>query len=239
MALFLFQERNMINIRRQIASISPEFKDAIMDISRHRITNMKDSLPQYNTRERRENFMEQNKGLLVNAGKMITSPTFLDEVESKLRSLEFVSFHAETVSTVHKTASRRDMTPMLVAKTKPVSIRTGRSLWDMGAYTVYIPIKSLKNSSYAEFHFVPEYKPMTNSRHPHHTAWDITGIIAAVPTEKDPHVCWGGFNGIIGSLVSDFDIVEIFRIITVYLGRYNAGSPLAKMENIEWKRIKN
>ena len=54
-----------------------------------------------------------------------------------------------------------------------------------------------------------------------------------------PYTCWGGFNGIVSAVLYDFDLVEIFRNIWIYLNRYNPGSPLRRISEIRWKEACN
>jgi hypothetical protein len=46
------------------------------------------------------------------------------------------------------------------------------------------------------------------------------------PLDKEPRTCWGGFGNPVRLLLDIPDIPELFRLLYLYLSRYNPSSPL-------------
>lgn len=102
----------------------------------------------------------------------------------------------------------------------------GASRWNMGPYTLYLPVEDFTNGATNRFHFVPEREPLTIYRHPHHKAYYNDIRTPSRPLEMAPSTCWGSFGTIVTGCVTDGDIVETFRTLHAYLSRYNVRSPL-------------
>jgi hypothetical protein len=100
-----------------------------------------------------------------------------------------------------------------------------------------VPISVLVNPRNVGFYqFIPLWANDDKFyyRHPHHHTG--AGSFRRHEPLKD-HLwwqavtCWGGFNGIIASIVDQCDIAEMFRTVSIYLERYDPHSVLtARLE---------
>ncbi len=144
---------------------------------------------------------------------------------TRLRSLEFTRY--EVIEFNHA--------QWLAAHTKDITMThwngdrqpgEGASRWNMGPYTIYLPVEDFTNGATNRFHFVPDLEPLTIYRHPHHKAYYNDIRTPTRPLEMAPSTCWGSFGTIVTGCVTDGDIVETFRTLHAYLSRYNVRSPL-------------
>lgn len=222
------------------ASISPEFVDVSKQIARAKIEKFKTAITAIGNPKSREYFAKTHRGLLLNAGNMIAKPEVWDDIITRLRCLPYTSFDVVT-EPVARSGYQPEMATLLRGVTKPVILHCSGKYghidagdYDMGQYEVYFPVEELKNDGYNHFHFVPQNSPMTPNRHVHHVANART--FSTTPLTMNPSTCWGGFPTIIQNLIIDFDIVELFRNISVYLNRYDEHSPLCSLFNIAWRK---
>jgi hypothetical protein len=98
--------------------------------------------------------------------------------------------------------------------------------WDIGVYDVYVPFDAFARSGINHIHMVPRRAPDTRTRHPHHTANHREG--ETHPVDMTTSTCWSGFGTPVTSTVRDCDITETFRWLRIFIGRYNASSPLCR-----------
>ncbi len=217
----------MIKIANQRATVSPEFILVSKDTARGKIARFKEYLTTVNP-HMKEHVLNDSKGLLMNAGKMVRSPEVWDNIVTRLRCLEYTEFNVVEAS--YRTYNHDNFTGLLLhGRTKNVVINQ----WLLGPYDVYIPVADILANRFDSFHFIPVKAPNTWDRHVHHTASDTSPS----PLRMRPYTCWGGFNGIISAVLYDFDLVEIFRNIWIYLNRYDASSPLRHIGEISWKEL--
>jgi hypothetical protein len=232
----------MIKVQNKRATIFPEFVEASKDIARAKVLAFKEQITSMGNASMREHLAKRNVGLLLNAGKMISDPKSWDDILTRLRCLEYTQFDVVTAEAYKFTGTGNTcVQTFLHGTTKPVTIRHagGHSLaagsYDMGPYDIYLQVSELKHDGYRNFHFVPQYSPMTWNRHVHHTATERD--FSTTPLTMSPSTCWGGFPTIVQTEIVDFDIVELFRTIWTYLNRYNPGSPLCRLSSIQWKKV--
>jgi hypothetical protein len=104
--------------------------------------------------------------------------------------------------------------------------------WDVGPYWIYISRDDLFHSKMSEIHFIPQRKVRANSRHFHHFAYRGRLVGAEeIPEGIDPltlkvNTCWSEFSEPLSSALFDGDLVEILRMLRIFVGRYYTGSPL-------------
>jgi hypothetical protein len=150
----------------------------------------------------------------------------LDMLKSRLRSLDYERFW------VHE--SRKG--PVLVGTTRHIRMETigrgnkGRARYDAGQYHVGISLYNLVKGK-TEYQVIPVEFEDAYNRHPHHRAYG--------PEEgsDDPflykvHTCWGSFGTPITRYTRDGNLMEIFKLMRIFAGRYYTGSPLVRIGSI-------
>lgn len=181
---------------------------------------------------RQVQFLSQRRGdvgRLNDVIKGISKPgRGLDLEMSRMRGLDFESV------TVQDIAGKRWM----VAQTRGLIItlrdydymekvrgsKRSHTQYDHGDYKIYVDIATIGTTKIGELHFVPDLNPHATSRHYHHTA----SVGGEHPVQMWPHSCWGGFSGPLASALSLADLPELFRMLRIFVGRYNPGSPLSR-----------
>jgi hypothetical protein len=115
----------------------------------------------------------------------------------------------------------------LVGVTKPIVIEgdgCDRKYY-LGSYAVYLSLDAIANCCPDDFQFIPLKQPYSHARHPHHKV-DYEMDSTVHPLDKEPRTCWGGFGNPVRLLLDIPDIPELFRLLYLYLSRYNPSSPL-------------
>lgn len=97
--------------------------------------------------------------------------------------------------------------------------------YDHGDYKIYVKDNILATPKIAALHFVPDLEPFATSRHYHHTAYYSTKE-PKHPVQMQPSSCWGGFSGPLSTALNMSDFPELFRMLRIFVGRYNPSSPL-------------
>jgi len=143
----------------------------------------------------------------------------LEQVRSNLMGLPFVEFGRI------QTAAGRDL---LYGKTKDILCAEiagmnhgvdGRK-WEMGPYTVYLPIDIWPQLHYSGMHLVPDRLPEGDTaRHWHHYGDSL---------EYDGGWCAAQFSSMFVSCMQVLDFPGVFRVVNRFLSTYYAGSPLAR-----------
>lgn len=150
----------------------------------------------------------------------------MDTELTKLRSLPYEEFGViERTTAIGNVSVVRSY---LVGQTHEIRIGAGSSKWDLGKYLVAVPVNAFDTNSLDGFHFVPLNAMTTTERFPHHYA---TGTDKH-PLDMNPRTCWGSFPSVISTLVHDGDIAELFRLLQVYLTRYDPGSVLVDIRRV-------
>ena len=215
----------MIKVKPRTA-VPQEVIDAIKDTTRARLTNLKAELDGYPRDYQRKAFLRNNGLAIARMQRLLKDPTALDMEITRLRGLRFVRYWLEPA---HRD---EDDDGYFAAETPDVVIEYhGR--WNLGQYLVYLPIAAFLKGQVGAFgnavgfHFIPKRNPLTGERHMHH-AGHPTALSSSRrdPLLMNPSTCWGGFGPVIVGNVKDCDVVETFRTIYTYLGRYDASSPL-------------
>ena len=104
--------------------------------------------------------------------------------------------------------------------------------WDIGSYTIYVPVRTLLSVKPDLIHMVPDRSPLTVSRHPHHRA----SYDGDHPLDRFPVTCWSQFATPVSIAVSEVNLVELFRFLRTFVGRYNNRSPLTNIDhNFMWR----
>jgi hypothetical protein len=147
---------------------------------------------------------------------------------TKLRGLPYTSFKA----------IQHEGMQYLVGETKPVVIDVGHNTrripersYHLGAYRVYVPQSSVLFGNLDAIHMLPLKAPGTERRFMHHRAYQDE---ADHPLSYRTSTCWGDIGSTVKSYAADADIPELFRVLWLYLTRYNISSPLININGLGW-----
>jgi hypothetical protein len=102
--------------------------------------------------------------------------------------------------------------------------------YNIGPYHVCISKSSILNSQSSPVHLFPDYDPLTTERHLHHRAFDhdVYGDDKVFhPLTARDHWCWSSVGPSYLAAVSDLDIVDMFRVLYIFITRLNWDSPLS------------
>jgi hypothetical protein len=77
-------------------------------------------------------------------------------------------------------------------------------------------------------HYIPLRKPEVQDRHFHHYGEKPNG--ATNPWLYRPYSCVAQFGAPLSMALAEMDVVELFRLMRIFVGRYFNGSPLRRPE---------
>ncbi len=116
------------------------------------------------------------------------------------------------------------------------------ALWDAGAYTVYVPVQDILDTKSTGIHVIPERRPYAINRHPHHgvagSGYHTPDSLSGHFLDVKVHTCWSEFGSPVMSAIGEANVVELFRYMRIFAGRYYAGSPLRSMGRNDMDFIK-
>jgi len=111
----------------------------------------------------------------------------------------------------------------LVGLTRPLEVvKNSGAKFHPGRYYVFIPSSAIIDISPSRVHLLPQARPKTPYRHPHHYA--ETADATKNPLSFTPRTCMGSFNGMMSGLYSLMDITGIWQAWHMYLCRWNESS---------------
>ena len=122
--------------------------------------------------------------------------------------------------------------------------------YDIGVYSIYCKIDSLLRGDISQIHFIPLKQPTADPahiydgwachfRHLHHKAMykrEISDL--SNPLSYEPLTCWGSFGSVIPEVAADADLVELYRMLYLFLTIHNPASPLVYLRELShYERI--
>jgi hypothetical protein len=119
--------------------------------------------------------------------------------------------------------------------------------YDLGVYWVFVPLVDILSGSLNRIHFIPEREKNTHLRHQHHFVrvegegrfYGPQNERGVRPLQAMPSTCWGNFPGVLTGCMSDGDIVELLRVLYLFVTNLNPGSPLIHFDDLPfWKEIR-
>ena len=122
-----------------------------------------------------------------------------------------------------------DDTRYLMGKTDDIIANLEGRDYNIGPYFVCISDNSIITRQSNPIHLFPEYDPGTQNRHLHHAANFDPGINH--PLLARPSWCWASIGPSYVSALQDTDIVDMFRLLYIFIIRLNWASPLRS----QWK----
>ena len=120
----------------------------------------------------------------------------------------------------------------------------------IGPYAIYLNFDGLLRGNISQFHFIPLRQPTVDPdhlydnwachfRHMHHKALFKNGVSEmSNPLSYEPQTCWGSFGSVIPEVIADGDLVELFRMLYLFLTIHNPNSPLLYIRELpHYERI--
>ena len=146
---------------------------------------------------------------------------------------------------------------MFKARTHPLKVQVPESKryrpglafppgqYDIGSYSIYVPISALIHGNLQPIHFIPEgslawrdqsgREAYFDNRHLHHYAFYAphhTGQKIGNPLTYETRTCWGNFGAILSMNMEAGDLPEIFRSLYLFVTIQNVDSPLVDWRNL-------
>lgn len=112
--------------------------------------------------------------------------------------------------------------------TENIIIRLGESKYNIGPYHVLISEDSILYKQQNPIHLIPDYAPKTSYRHLHHTGHPNN---QEHPLLYTPNWCWASIGPSYISALNDTDIIDLFRLLYIFIIRLDWASPLCS----RWK----
>ena len=240
------------------ASVEPSFIKAYEYLAEKKLRQEQEKLTAM-SKAAAEATMQRNPsmyGRLTSIYRHESGPNMgLDFEITRLRALDYTRFFA----LLHKTPSQEKIlymcatTPDLMIEEVATQPRKRRrrhyyddhpreeaptattASWDAGAYTIYVPVMEILKGKSDGIHVVPERFPNAVNRHPHHGCKSSSGdyhlpdMIAGHFLDAKIATCWSEFGSPVLSAIGEANVVEIFRFMRIFAGRYYSGSPLRTM----------
>ena len=213
--------------------------EGVMDVYREKGTDalkvLFDKMNTAGNSRRAATLLSQRRGDVARLNEIIKGVSRpgrgIDREMARLRGTDFESIELKMVRTDKwLVAQTRDLRMVAVQSNNYYNAKKGDK-YDYGDYKIYVKVSDLGTPKLGSLHFVPDLEPFVHERHHHHKA-DMTRNARERnhPVFMTPRSCWGGFSEPISANMSYCDLPELFRILRVFVGRYNPGSPLAHPE---------
>lgn len=120
----------------------------------------------------------------------------------------------------------------------------------IGAYAIYCKLDSLLRGDISQIHFIPLRQPTVDPQqisdgwachflHLHHKAIYKKELSErSNPLSYEPQTCWGSFGSVIPEVAADGDLVELYRMLYLFLTIHNPASPLVYIRELpHYERI--
>lgn len=137
----------------------------------------------------------------------------------------------------------------LKAETHPLTIEYPHredhpEKYDIGVYAIYCQQDQLLRGDISQIHFIPLRQPTADPdhmydgwachfRHLHHKAMYKRQISQlSNPLSYEPSTCWGTFGSVIPEVAADGDLVELYRMLYLFLTIHNPASPLVYIREL-------
>lgn len=159
--------------------------------------------------------------------EFMLTPRGIDRMYTSLKRLKYQ---------IYSTVKSPDGDLYFMAKTKDLELEINDDMYNVGPYFVAIPIKGFLSRQVNPVHMFPAYKPKTRLRHLHHTA-GIEEYEIKHPLTVPGSTCWGTVGSAYSAAVYDASIVDMFRVLYIFLTRLDWRSPLCsawKWEAMEY-----
>jgi hypothetical protein len=213
----------MIRIKER-AKIEDSFLDAYKILARDWLQN---------THQKIRSMRDDNKRTYLTKSRYVMgrlSQIYKGDIEpgrgidyeiTRLRSLPYESFRFEQDHFIGMTnnviAEKYGRGPNIKGK-KYVA------LYDAGQYMIAVPYRALLTGAISSIHMIPMRGQPTQHRHPHHTGSPYDGTLRGLSSST----CWAEFAAPCQSAAQAVDVVEMFRLLRIFVGRYNDNSPLTR-----------
>jgi hypothetical protein len=210
------------------AIVELEFVDAYQSLvigAAKTISNQFILAPEYLRRQYIQKYKGDIARLLPIAQNKNGAGIGMDNEVARLRSLEYQEFYL----TEHMQEK------YFIGQTRPIIMQAYKGSkrldrYNMGSYLVVIPTNAFVNVSLEWILFIPERDMFTPWRHPHHYIRprdyepEPQSFIDLLSVK--PNTCWASVAPAVMGMLRSIDMVEAFRMLHVFLSRYDTNSPL-------------
>ncbi|MCL4561885.1 MAG: hypothetical protein M1281_14910 [Chloroflexi bacterium] len=221
----------MIKLKHDIphVEVSQPFIEAIQEICRYRIDVLRQEIASASSYARAR-VLEKNRYRIakLEAITLETGGRFgLDGLVTTLKKLPYEKFGL----------AQYKNDPWLAATTRPITIPYNGHTYEMGRYTLLMPVADARHGSLERLHMIPMKAPKTAKRHPHHVL-RVEGPITD-PLAERPWTCWSEFSSVIMGMIQDADFPEFYRMLHIFLSRYNERSPIpgARLPDLPFPKV--
>jgi hypothetical protein len=219
------------------ANVTQGFIEEYERLASEKLRGMMDKLSAYPERQRQA-VMKKHAAMYGRLTAIIRGKSGpgvgMDFQLAQLRALDYEKLDVYTAPALRDT--------FLIGKTRELEMEevgsrgnTPLRYWDVGAYTIFINTRLLLEENTSGIHVVPARAPTASQRHVHHYAIPDTERSQHPPTWQT-RTCWSQFGAPVTMAVSELDIVELFRIMRIFAGRYYSGSPLVGIQDLPFMR---
>ena len=158
-------------------------------------------------------FQNQLTNLLTSMGTTLT-PKRRDRIWTALKRLPYLRYSC---------IKAPDGALYFMGKTQDIIAQLDGRDYNIGPYLVCISAASIRTRQSHPIHLFPQYNPKTTNRHLHHGCY-YEGVDH--PLMATPDWCWASIGPSYISALSDIDIVDMFRLLYIFIIRLNWSSPL-------------
>jgi hypothetical protein len=148
--------------------------------------------------------------------RRLASPRWLDRTYTSLKRLPYSRFTC---------VKAPDNEVYLAGKTDDIVVEIHGNNYNIGPYHVFISTNSIIDKQVTPIHLIPGYDPQTKNRHLHHLA-TYGDYAPSSPLLYEPRWCWASIGPSYYGALHDVDIVDMFRLLYLFLIRLNFSSPL-------------
>jgi hypothetical protein len=213
------------------AKITPEFKDALLEIAKMRLTKLHENYLHLASNQRKA-FMASSGLQIANLKAFVSDAGKQDTEWARFRMLPYEEFAVEEY------AGRL----YLKGVTKPIATE---DKLDLGPYMVFVGSVDYVAGNTKDLHFVPQRDPLNGLRFWHHYAkgprepWNDSSWSEAALRKTltlthylnaQPYTCWGSFGSVATMQFTEMNTPELFRTFSIYLSRHNPQSHLVPVE---------
>lgn len=214
--------------------VIPTYKETALKVMRDIYENINSSPPAL-----KKDIVQRKRGEISRLNSILMDNGPGKGIDLELTRLRGIDFHEISVVTINSVLDHRDI-KWFVASTEGLLIQTAEGyghnakyndgptrfgdLYDCGDYTCYFPVEDLGSTRIDRIHFVPNDAPDTRERHFHHRA--NSRPKGEHPTDMIASTCWGGFAEPMAGAMAACDLIDVLRMMRIFVGRRNPRSIL-------------
>jgi hypothetical protein len=212
-----------INVKpRDRATVSDSFIALYRELAEKKLREIMDAAESRSAISRK-GYLSKNKTMIGRLAAIVTKENGpgrgMDFEITRLRGIDVARFGVLTAGRYRYFVAETKQ-DFLVEEMGSGSSVVG--MWDTGPYRFGISEDALLGAR-AEMHYIPLRATQAESRHMHHYG---TANGETNPWLYQPYSCMSQFGSPFAMALQEMDLVELFRLMRIFVGRYYNGSPL-------------